>query len=154
MSTFYFSKCTSLLPTTGLYDEIYQESKEEVRACVYACSSDLRPADALISYLQPVCHCYRSGCSWESVCVCVCWKEVVFLPISHRGGLRPLWRDKHLEQNESHSPSQPLIPWVRLVSCCSHTHIRYAADVKKSFWFAPTDMSVLRHVSWNISHQI
>ena len=77
--------------------------------------------------------------------VFVCWKEFVFLPISRRG-LEALWRDKHLEQNKSHSPSQPLIPWVRLVSCGhththAHTHNRHehtrlhTAAVRKSLWF-------------------
>lgn len=85
---------------------------------------------------------FLSTCHWFSMSVC--WKEVVSLPVSHRGAWRPLWRDKHLEQNESHSPSQPLIPWVRLVSCRErHTHtnfkhahvLRLHHPVKNSFWF-------------------
>ena len=56
-------------PSTGLYNELHQESKEEVHACVYVCSTDSRPADALISYLQSVTATGRAAAG--KVCVCV-----------------------------------------------------------------------------------
>lgn len=92
------------------------------------------------SHRKEVCGCgdflstlitHQLGLQLVCAHVCVCWCAYVCVErrlcsyLFLKEGLRPLWRDKHLEQNESHSPSQPLIPWVRLVSCAhslSHTH--------------------------------
>ena len=100
-----------------------------------------------------VCVCARARlCVWvrESPCVlkggCV---PTYFLT----RGLGPLWRDKHLEQNESHSPGRPLIPGVRLVSLSADTQTQIGANphthaqVKKSdLCHNRTNMQVCQHV--------